>query len=196
MSVAVENPFLPEVSPRTRGELIDAFRKMHAEITELWKSIPDEAFFRLPEGGGWSPAGNVRHLLISVWPITWNLKLPKISSRLLFGAAKRPGGDLFSVRDRYRAKLAAGGKAGPFTPGKRRQTQGGPEQRAKLMAQWERAVPDLNAQIEKWSEADLDHYRTLHPLIGRLTMREMLFFTLYHLSHHASVVAARQAATR
>jgi hypothetical protein len=53
------------------------------------------------------------------------------------------------------------------------------------------AVEELARRIGTWSETDLDRYRLPHPLLGRLTVREMLFFTVQHLAHHASKVEAR-----
>ena len=44
------------------------------------------------------------------------------------------------------------------------------------------------------SQADLDRYRLPHPLLGKLTVREMLFFTVYHNYHHVRSVADRLAA--
>jgi hypothetical protein len=38
----------------------------------------------------------------------------------------------------------------------------------------------------QWSEAELDRYTLPHPLLGDLTMREMLCFTLYHNQRHIS----------
>ena len=38
--------------------------------------------------------------------------------------------------------------------------------------------------VSKWSEGDLDLYVIPHPLIGGLTFREILYFTIYHVQHH------------
>jgi hypothetical protein len=37
----------------------------------------------------------------------------------------------------------------------------------------------------------LERIRLPHPLLGRLTTREMLFFTLYHNQHHVEVAKRR-----
>ena len=36
--------------------------------------------------------------------------------------------------------------------------------------------------------ADLDAVLLPHPLLGKLTVREMLFFTVYHVQHHRALV--------
>lgn len=59
------------------------------------------------------------------------------------------------------------------------------------MAGLSAAVEDFARRIENWSEADLDRYRLPHPLLGKLTVRDMLLFTVQHLAHHASKVEER-----
>lgn len=49
----------------------------------------------------------------------------------------------------------------------------------------------LRGALEQWSEADLDRVRMPHPILGPLTVREMLFFTLYHDGHHVEAARAR-----
>jgi hypothetical protein len=42
-----------------------------------------------------------------------------------------------------------------------------------------------------WSERQLDRIRLPHPVLGKLSVREMLFFTLYHNQHHIEAVKRR-----
>jgi len=55
-----------------------------------------------------------------------------------------------------------------------------------LLEQWSKASSELVLVAEKWNESELDGYLLPHPLIGKLTIREMLFFTMYHNLRHAS----------
>jgi hypothetical protein len=59
------------------------------------------------------------------------------------------------------------------------------------MAKREDFSQQLWKAVDSWREADLDRYRLPHPLLGKLTLREMLFFTLYHNYHHVRNVAKR-----
>jgi hypothetical protein len=54
----------------------------------------------------------------------------------------------------------------------------------------ERGLPPAQRSLG-WREADLDRYLLPHPLLGKLTLREMLHFTLYHNYHHVQSVATR-----
>jgi hypothetical protein len=49
----------------------------------------------------------------------------------------------------------------------------------------------MRKALDRWSEAALDSVQMPHPLLGRLTAREMIFFTLYHNQHHVEVVRRR-----
>ncbi len=56
----------------------------------------------------------------------------------------------------------------------------------ELLNEFSTASAELVSVAEKWTEDDLDRFLLPHPLIGKLTIREMLFFTIYHNLRHAS----------
>ena len=39
-------------------------------------------------------------------------------------------------------------------------------------------------RADSFSEKQLDTFILPHPLLGKLTLREMLYFTIYHAEHH------------
>ena len=51
-----------------------------------------------------------------------------------------------------------------------------------------RAGDSLVTAVGKWRERDLDKYRLPHPVLGKISVREMLFFTHYHDLHHLEIV--------
>jgi len=46
----------------------------------------------------------------------------------------------------------------------------------------------LIKQINNWSEEKLDKCLIPHPLLGKLILREMLFFTNWHTQHHLNTL--------
>ncbi len=122
------------------------------------------------------------------------LGLPKLVLAVMFGRAKQGSGSYAALGDRYQGLLAAGAGAGSFTPREVPPPANPRDERTQLVAGFADAVEQLARRIEKWSETALDRYRLPHPLLGKLTVREMLFFTVLHIAHHASKVEARQAA--
>ena len=63
---------------------------------------------------------------------------------------------------------------------------------ARIMSRHAAALQALVESIGLWSERQLDRCQLPHPLLGPLTVREMLFFTLYHNRHHLDGVRRRR----
>jgi hypothetical protein len=174
-------------SPNTRPELLDAFAQQESESAAYWTAFDTASFFR-PIGASWSPADTVRHLTKSTRPVAKALTAPKLFLRFKFGKPRRPSVSYEELCTRYRALLAAGGQAGPFAPSSHRESD--PEVwRRGILESHAQVQRDLKQAIGRWSEGNLDTLQLPHPLLGNLTVREMLFFTLYHQRHHIDVVA-------
>jgi len=177
--------------PRSREQLLAAFAGVHSQATDVWRRCSDGQFFAAAANGGWSPARNVTHLVDSLSAVARALRLPRFVPRLLFGAARQPSRSFEEVVLAYRSALADGAGAGGYTP---REVSAGDDPaatRQRLLARWQAALPALSAAIVRWDEAALDRIRLPHPILGKLTVREMLHFSLYHVAHHANVVAQR-----
>ncbi len=179
--------------PSSGAEIARELRALHEKSREIWCGFSTTEFF-FPLGEAWSPADNIRHLLKSNRPVLRALNTPKPLLLVRFGAGLRSSLTYSEVRERYLARLAAGVTAGRFTPrplGSSDQTE---EHRGSLMAALDQVSVDLASAISGWGEWPLDRLRLPHPALGRLTVREMLFFTLYHNFHHVQNVVRRAGA--
>ncbi|HET7233811.1 MAG TPA: DinB family protein [Longimicrobium sp.] len=178
--------------PRTRDDIVRELERVRIESRAYWMSFAPDGFLAAL-GEAWSPADNVRHLTKSVRPVAMALRIPRLMLRLRFGRARAPSRTYGALVEVYRGKLAAGGQAGSYAPSPLR-AEGDPEAaRARILAQHDEAVAALIQACARWSEDALDRYQLPHPLLGNLTIREMLFFTVYHNQHHVNVVRHRVA---
>jgi hypothetical protein len=171
----------------TRDEILAFLDDVHRQSTAYWSAFSDAEFFA-KIGEAWSPAENVRHLAKSIRPVTKALRLPKIAVRWMFGGPRRPSMTYDALVERYRGRLAEGGEAGRFAPSQRVVTD-----RGEILGQLDQACSELRAAIGKWPDRALDRHQLPHPLLGKLTLREMLFFTAYHQLHHMDGVKRRLA---
>ncbi|MFN2437645.1 MAG: hypothetical protein ABR503_00495 [Chitinophagaceae bacterium] len=51
----------------------------------------------------------------------------------------------------------------------------------------ENSVFELCKILNKYSEEEIDRFVLPHPLLGKLTLREMMYFTIYHVEHHHKI---------
>lgn len=143
-----------------------------------------EADFLFAAPDKWSAGQQLEHIYRAVRPVTLAFGLPKLVPRLLFGKANRPSRSYEALVNKYHEKLAAGGKASaPYIPKTVLFNQ-----RNFLKVKLLRSVAKLTRNLNKYSEAELDTFILPHPLLGKLTLREMLYFTMYHVEHHQKAI--------
>jgi hypothetical protein len=176
--------------PYTGREIAANLRRLHEESERFLAALPPGAFVA-PQGEKWSPADHTRHLAKSTYPLVRALGFPRLLIRVRFGRHVGASRSFTALREDYRERLRAGGTAGKFAPAPKALPDDPEAYRLEVLASWRNAVTSLRTEIERWPEPTLDRYRLPHPLLGRLTVREMLFFTLYHNAHHLNLVASR-----
>lgn len=179
--------------PHNRTEIVDALLSLADEGLDFWKHVPPERF-AARFGEAWSPAENVRHLIKSTKPVAQALSMPRSELAAMFGTSAATSDSFAGVRERYQARLVGGADAGKFAPEAMSPPADPEAWQLELIGTCRDAVRALADAAGQWEEDDLDQYQIPHPLLGNLTVREMLFFTLYHHGHHRQNVAGRMAA--
>jgi hypothetical protein len=168
-----------------REQIIETAEKLFATFTIVCNEIDQQTFFTHPPGK-WSIAENVEHLVLSTNTSTLAYTLPAFIVRWVGGKPNRDSKSYDALVEKYRTKLAEGGKAsGRFVP-KKMHIENGKE---KLMLQWHKATTKFIAALKnKTTESKLDDYLVKHPLLGRITLRELCYFTIYHTEHHLNII--------
>lgn len=170
----------------TKPELINMLKDSHQRVTNWFTEIPNEGFFTR-HWDVWSPSDNIDHLIKSHRLITKALKLPKFTLLAMLHKHQKPSMTYGELCQIYRDELAKGAQAsGRYLPDRDSSTGEVERKKKELLDQFSIASNELVSIVEKWEEDDLDGYLLPHPLIGKLTIREMLFFTIYHNLRHAS----------
>ena len=162
-----------------KKQIAERLIENHQKFTDYILSLSEQEFMFSHENK-WTAGQQFDHILRGVSPVKMALSLPKFVPNLLFGKANRDSRDYDNLVAKYQGKLVAGGKAsGRFIP---------PEisfdKRESLKNKLLKTVGELTKKIERFSEDELDEYLLPHPILGKLTLREMLYFTIYHVEHH------------
>jgi hypothetical protein len=181
------------MEPFTRLEIHRALEATEELVTGFFSTLYDAEFFH-GEGDAWSPDQHLRHLNASVGGVARALVYPKLLLRLRFGRGAGQSRSYAEVRELYEGKLAQGGKArGRYVP-----RPAGPspaaEHRYEVQEQWRRLNHRLREALAGWRERDLDNLQLPHPLMGKITVREILLFTIHHNQLHIRSAARRLAA--
>lgn len=168
----------------TRLEILDAAIQSEHEVADFFGSLTDDEFV-LRVDGAWTPEEHLMHLNTAISAVARGFGINRWLLRFRFGRAKRASRSFEEVRADYHSRLAAGGRAaGGFIPQVQDESRAIATRRSEVLARWQRVNARLRAAAANWSETDLERLQLPHPLLGKISGREMLYFAIYHNSHH------------
>jgi hypothetical protein len=166
-----------------KDQIFEALKANHKRFNEYITTLNKDEFEYALEGK-WSAGQQLEHLIKSTAPILKGLSYPKFLISYKFGKANRPSRTFDQLVERYKEKLSLGGTAtSRFVPGKVNFSD-----QQKLEKQLTSIIDGIIEKLNKWSEAQLDEYIFPHPLLGKLTIREMMYFTIHHADHHRNLI--------
>jgi hypothetical protein len=171
-----------------KEEILKASKTIFNQFTDVCLQIPDEKFFMEPQQK-WSIAENVDHLIRSIKTTRLPYSLPKFFVRMIFGKPNRDSRSYEELVAKYKMKLEQGGKAsGRFIP-KRKAVK-----KIEVVREWQKRNNKYLESLDlKWKDQQLDQYIAPHPLLGKITLRELCYFTIYHTEHHLNIIKSRLA---
>lgn len=159
----------------------------HQSFIKNIEPMAKNTFEDCPEGQ-WSVGQHLKHVILSVKPLNQGLLVPFFLLKLRFGKAERASRSYDEILSLYQTALKNGGKAtGDFVPKKITF-----EEKTKLLDQLSSLLNSFTKKLNKLSERQLDDLLLPHPLIGKITLREMLYFSIYHVEHHTEIIQERK----
>lgn len=158
----------------------------HEQFISYLNGLSESAFIDAPVGK-WSAGQQMEHIYLSLKPLRQILTLPPWALRLLWGKSNRQGRSYEALVARYQQKLNEGGRATTrFIPGMV------PFSKREVFSN---SIPleleRIGRQLDRFSEQELDVLLLPHPLLGKLTLREMMYFSIYHVGHHQKSIASQ-----
>lgn len=152
----------------------------------LWANTKGNNQWEYVPKGKWTAGQHVLHLTQSTKPLIKGLSTPKILLKYRFGKCNRPIRTYEEVVSKYHTKLERlGNVVSPFSQQMPAITKG---QKDSLLNE----LRDLNSTLAKKSlkilDKNLDIVLLPHPLMGKMTLREILMWNAYHLQHHTDIL--------
>jgi len=167
-----------------RQEIINQLHEKHKGFIHYISSLDDDSFLFSLNNEKWTAGQQADHIYRSLTPIQLILKFPKWSIKKLLGTANRPSKSYEELVAKYYAKLENNTGVAPkrFTPKEIDLTL-----KLIVFAKIENTLHKICKSIENYSEEELDEFILPHPLLGKVTMREMMYFTILHVEHHQKI---------
>lgn len=160
-------------------DLIEAMTENHQRFSN-YMNILTESEYLYAKPGKWTAGQQLDHIVRSTKPLILAFRLPRFILHLIFGKANRPSKSFEELVKKYEVKISEGAKAtGSFIP-----PPIGFDKKDALINELDSIINKINNGIQKFSEEELDTYLLPHPLLGKVTFREMIYFTINHVDHH------------
>jgi len=172
---------------KTKEEILNGLESSFSNILAWIEEQPIDKINKEIIEGKWTIAGHYVHLIKSARAVTRGLKMPRIGLRGMFGVNNREERTFDGLREKYEAAIAPGITAGPdfiAKPGK-------VYEKEDLIKQIKEELDQFKSIVPKWSEKDLSKYIVPHPAIGKVTLREILFFTIFHTDIHLNTLKTK-----
>ncbi len=145
----------------------------------------NEAGFKTSINGKWAASGHIEHLINSIKPLNQLFILPKFVLTVWVGKPNRTSRSYESLVEKYTEKLKTNNPTiNRFGPSKDKNRT-----KQELLKLLEKQYENFAKKLEtNWTDETLENYLIPHPLLGKLTVKEMVMFTIYHTEHHIMAI--------
>ena len=171
----------------TKESLMLDFKSVAEELINWYKDQSEDMFNEEIIAGKWTMAGHLYHLIKTTKGTYKGMAMPRLGLRTAFGKSNRTERTYDQQQQKYHDTLAKIAKttgkpavaASKYVPEKGRSFD-----KDELLKRFQEEMNSMNDQISKWREKDLGVYLLPHPAMGKMTIREFIYFTIIHTKHH------------
>ncbi len=164
-----------------KSEIIANLNDSHTAFWETAMQLPNPT---IPKNEKWSVYQNIDHINIGLLRLGNYLALPKAQIETLCGLSERRSTTYEKLVKIYLNAMSSGIKATePFIP--ELNLNGNMEE---VISNGKNLLKALLSNLDDWTEEELDLYHCPHPALGTITVREVLYFTIYHVQHHEKII--------
>lgn len=168
-----------------RQIIAETLEEKHQELFDWLHTTDDEIWTKGPENR-WTTGQHMLHLVQSMRLLNKALRYPKFLIRYKFGTSNRPSRTYEEVAKRYEERLAENQeKAKKFNSQLRVPA---PKEKSELIQDLQILNKKLQYKTRKLKDKHLDKLLLPHPLMGRMTLREIIMWTAHHTDHHVEIL--------
>lgn len=178
--IPLNKTIVMEATPTTKERIFEGLQESFHIVDQSISSLaPGEC--RVGFAGKWNTAEQLEHLQLSNEAVLKALHLPKTQLRQMFGELGRAGQNFNELKARYLQVLQ---EKAIKAPPKFQPQSVTTETLNEAQQAWNELAVGFSEVAAQWGEEELDTYVIPHPAMGNLSVREMLFFIIFHNAHH------------
>jgi hypothetical protein len=163
--------------------IIDLLENKHQELFDWIKNQPDENWEKGPENK-WTSGQQIQHLTNSLQLLNNALSYPKFFIRYKYGTSNRPSRSFNQVAKRYEERLSENQeRARIYNHNLKKPLL---SEKEHLLAKLQIQNKKLQYKTHKLKDKELDSLLVPHPLMGRMTLREIIMWTAHHTAYHTT----------
>ncbi len=168
-----------------KHEIADLLETNHHKIFNWLAQQPLENWEIGPREK-WTTAQHILHLVKSLQLLNNVLSYPKFILKYKFGVCNRPIRDYNTVVKNYQKKLIENKEKAKIFNEKLKKPL--IKDKERLLTTYQIQQKKLQYKTRKISDKNLDTLVIPHPLMGKMTIREIIMWTAYHTEHHLSTL--------
>lgn len=168
-----------------KDEIVDLLERKHNDVFRWLEKEDEDKWLYAPEDK-WTVGQHFLHLVQSLKMLNKAMSLPKFFIKYKFGKANRPSRTYNEVVKRYQEKLAQNTERARIFNKDLRVPE--VDEKRTLLDVLMIQNKKLQYKTNKLSEKHLDELILPHPLMGKMTLREIVMWTAYHTEHHLQIL--------
>lgn len=172
----------------TKAEIINLLEEKHLDLFKWLENEPKENWEKGPKDK-WTIGQQVKHLAASLQLLNNALSYPRFFLKYKFGLCNREIRNYETVVKNYHQKLEENKERAKLFNRKLKKPI--LKDREILINKLQIQNKKLQYKIRKISDLNLDTLVIPHPLMGKMTIREIIMWTAHHTEHHTSILKTK-----
>ena len=165
--------------------IVDLLEEKHKVLFDWLESQPNENWEKGPTDK-WTTGQQIQHLTDSLQLLNNALSYPKFLLKYKFGTCNREPRDYNTVSKKYQQKLSENqDRAKKFNQNLKKPLE---KERENLLNKLQIQNKKLQYKTNKLKDKHLDSLVIPHPLMGKMTIREIVMWTAHHTEHHTEIL--------
>ncbi len=166
-------------------EIVELLEEKHQELYNWLDTQPKENWESGPQKK-WTTGQHIQHLVDSLQLLNNALSYPRFLLKYKFGTCNREPRNYDAVTKKYQQKLSENKeRARKFNQDLKKPNL---KERERLLTRFQIQQKKLQYKTQKISDKNLDTLLVPHPLMGKMTLREIIMWTAHHTEHHTETL--------